>query len=131
MISPFTQGQFRDPNSTSNSSTAEYAQIKRTKLNTAQRCLDQGILFEPIVFEGSGGVELGAKKVLEGLFRTVAGRTDSSPQEVLERVLGRISIDFQRAWHRSLTRRRKTVLQDESRSSTGPVEYYRSWAPGG
>ena len=115
VISPYTPARLRD--ATDAADMATYAEQKRQKLGTASRCEGLGVAFEPIVFEATGGVELGGKKVLEGLFKAVAANTDSTPQEVTERVMGRISIDLQRAWHRSLSRRSTMVYSEDAGES--------------
>ena len=125
-ISPYTPARLRD--ATDGANMAAYAEQKRQKLDTASRCEGLGVAFEPIVFEAAGGVELGGKRVLEGLFKAMAANADSTPQEVTERVMGRTSIDLQRAWHRSLSRRTTMVYSEDD----SPVsEYYSSWAPEG
>ena len=126
VISPYTPARLRDATDVAN--MAAYAEQKRQKLDTASRCEGLGVAFEPIVFEATGGVELGGKRVMEGLLKAVAANTDSTPQEVTERVMGRTSIDLQRAWHRSLSRRTTMVYSEDD----SPVsEYYSSWAPEG
>ena len=75
-----------------------------TQQNTAVRLAEANLGFEPIVFESTGGLESGGRKVLESMLADVALHTDADKHKVIQRVRARISIDLQRSWHRSVSK---------------------------
>ena len=58
---------------------AEYEAHKRTFLNTAEECRQQGILFVPLVAETSGGWGASALATFRKLAKLAAGRRVAPP----------------------------------------------------
>ena len=62
-------------------------------------------MFQPLIFESTGGVSAEAEKVLKCLNKAVAGNSDSSEVVVATRFWQRIGIDLVRGSSRAFRRR--------------------------
>ena len=86
----------------------KYCKEKCTRGDTEKKCKDKGIIYQPIIFESSGGVASEAEKVIKCINRAVAENTDTPYGEVAQQFWQRLSIDIQRAGHRAYVRRMNT-----------------------
>ena len=82
-----------------------YARRKCGREEVERRCRENGVVFQPMIFESAGGVSNEAEQVIRCLNRAVAEQTDTPYGEVAQRFWHRISIDIQRAGHRAFARR--------------------------
>ena len=83
----------------------EYVKTKCARGETERRCLEAGVVFQPMIFESTGGVSAEAERVLKCLNKAVAGNTDTSEVVVATRFWQRIGIDLLRGSCRSFHRR--------------------------
>ena len=125
VISPLTAQRLRQPAEVLGGARA-YAEQKRTFQSTAARCAEANVGFEPVIFESAGGLDDAGRKVFETMCADVAQRTEGSKHDVLQRVKTRISIDLQRAAHRSLQKRaahteHDVMIQDRWGAVTPPT----------
>ena len=83
----------------------DYVKTKCGRGDTERRCREAGVVFQPLIFESTGGVSAEAEKVLKCLNKAVAGNSDSSEVVVATRVWQRIGIDLVRGSSRVFRRR--------------------------
>ena len=83
----------------------EYVKAKCGRGDTERRCRAAGVVFQPMIFESTGGVSTEAERVLKCLNKAVAGNTDSSEVVVATRFWQRIGIDLLRGSSRAFRRR--------------------------
>ena len=83
----------------------EYEKTKRSHLNTAALCEQQGFAFVPVVGEPSGGWGPSAMCVFKSLARAAALRTGSSEGIALRGILQRLCTSVRKARARALLRR--------------------------
>jgi molybdenum-dependent DNA-binding transcriptional regulator ModE len=105
VVSPFTMAQLPQASRTQLHAAQAYAERKRTHLRTEALCRANQIAFEPLVWEGTGGLDNGGGSVLRSICEEIAQREELPLQEVQARVLQRCSLLLVRAWSRSLRRR--------------------------
>ena len=86
-------------------SAKQYADTKRSHLDTARLCRDKGIYFVPFVVESTGALEPGAFKVLKALAKAAAVRSGRDGDAVLAESLQYFSVLIRRAQARALLRR--------------------------
>lgn len=84
-----------------------YAREKCGRNGVERKCQEVGLVFQPMIFESTGGVSSEADKVIHCLNRAVANKTNPNTPigEVANRFWQRVSIDLQRAMHRAFVRR--------------------------
>ena len=99
----------------------EYVKTKCARGETERRCREAEVVFQPMIFESTGGVSAEAEKVIKCLNKAVAGNSDSSEVVVATRFWQRIRIDLLRGNCRSFRRR----LGDE-----GGVDLFRNFYGG-
>jgi len=87
----------------------EYVKTKCGRGETERRCREVGVVFQPMIFESTGGVSAEAERVLKCLNKAVAGNSDSSEEVVATRFWQRIGVDLlrgddnnSRAFHKRL-----------------------------
>lgn len=83
----------------------EYAIAKCGRDETERKCEEVGVVFQPMIFESTGGVASEAEAVIKCLNRAVANNTNVPHSDVAQRFWQRISIDIQRAGHKAWVRR--------------------------
>jgi len=83
----------------------EYVKTKCARGETERRCREAGVVFQPMIFESTGGVSAEAEKVIKCLNKAVAGNSDSSEVVVATRFWHRIGIDLLRGNCRAFRRR--------------------------
>ena len=83
----------------------EYAITKCGKDDTERKCEEVGVIFQPIIFESTGGVASEAEVVIKCINRAVANNTNVAIGDVAQRFWQRLSIDIQRSAHRAWVRR--------------------------
>ena len=83
----------------------EYVKTKCTRGDTERRCRENGVVFQPMIFESTGGVSAEAMRVTTCLNKAVAGNSDSSEVVVATRFWQRIGIDMLRGNCRAFRRR--------------------------
>jgi len=86
--------------------TEEYAKTKCVHGVMKRRCREAGIVFQPMIFESTGGVSAEAERVLKCLNKVVAVNFDASEVVVATRSWQGIGIDILRAGCRAFQRRR-------------------------
>ena len=86
---------------------AQYEDRKRSYLNTAEECRQQGILFVPLVAETSGGWGSNSLAVLQKMAKRMSGRAGVSTdgRAVLPQLLERLCITIRAAKARAVLRR--------------------------
>jgi hypothetical protein len=99
----------------------EYVKTKCGRGETERRCREAGVVFQPMIFESTGGVSAEAERVLKCLNKAVAGNSDSSEEVVATRFWQRIGIDLLRGSSRAFHRR----LVDKSGEDGGGVRYFQ------
>ena len=83
----------------------EYVKTKCARGEIERRCRDVGVVFQPMIFESTGGVSAEAERVVKCLNKAVAGNSDASEVVVATRFWQRIGIDLLRGNCRSFHRR--------------------------
>ena len=83
----------------------EYAITKCGKDDTERKCEEVGVIFQPMIFESTGGVASEAEVVIKCINRAVANNTNVAYGDVAQRFWQRLSIDIQRSAHRAWVRR--------------------------
>ena len=81
-------------------------------------------MFQPMIFESTGGVSAEAERVIKCLNKAVAGNTDASEAVVATRFWQRIGIDILRGSCRAFHRR----LVEKNMGDTDGVRYYQGLA---
>ena len=79
-------------------------------------------MFQPMIFESTGGVSVEAERVLKCLNKAVAGNSDSSEEVVATRFWQRIGVDLLRGSSRAFRRR----LLDKSGEDASGVRYFQN-----
>ena len=79
----------------------EYAIGKCGRDEMERKCAEAGVVYQPMLFESTGGVASKAKIVIKCLNRAVANNTNVSYSDVAQRFWQRLSIDIQRSGHRA------------------------------
>ena len=69
----------------------EYCRRKCGHLETERKCREMGVVFQPMVFESTGGVSAEAVEVIKCLNRAVAENTNTPLGVVAQRFWQRIS----------------------------------------
>ena len=83
----------------------EYVKTKCTRGEIERRGLEVGVVFQPMIFESTGGVSAEAERVLKCLNKAVAVNSDASEVVVATRFWQRIGIDLLRGSCRAFRRR--------------------------
>ena len=83
----------------------EYVKTKCGRGGTERRCRENGVVFQPMIFESTGGVSAEAMRVIKCLNKAVAGNSDSSEVIVATRFRQRIGIDLLRGNCQAFRRR--------------------------
>jgi len=91
----------------------DYVKTKCARGETERRCREAGVVFQPMIFESTGGVSAEAEKVIKCLNKAVAGNSDSSEVVVATRFWQRIGIDLLRGSSRSFRRRLGDEAEDD------------------
>ena len=73
--------------------------------DTERKCTEKRIIYQPMVFESSGGVASETEKVIKSINRAVAENTETPYGDVAHYFWQRLSVDIQRAGHRAYARR--------------------------
>jgi len=88
----------------------EYVKTKCTRGETERKCGEAGVVFQPMIFESTGGVSAEAERVIKCLNKAVAVNLDTSEVVVATQFWQRIGVDLLRGSCRSFRRR----LPDEA-----------------
>ena len=96
LVSPYAASIFRSAASGSGVAAAAYAERKRRDRNTETACQAQNLGFEPIVFETTGGCEMGARGLLKSICQECDRATNSPLGTTKQDLKIRLSIDIQR-----------------------------------
>jgi hypothetical protein len=99
----------------------DYVKTKCGRGEPERRCRDAGVVFQPMIFESTGGVSAEAERVVKCLNKAVAGNSDSSEVVVATRFWQRIGIDLVRGGSRAFHRR----LVDKSADDGSGVRYFQ------
>ena len=98
----------------------EYVKTKCRRGDMERRCREIGVVFQPMIFESTGGVSAEAERVIKCLNKAVAANSDSTEVVVATRFWQRIGIDLLRGNCRSFHRR-----VDKDRGDHGAVSLGR------
>ena len=78
---------------------------KRGRQATEAKCRERGIIFQPLIFESTGGVAREVEDTIKIICRAVANNTHRSYASVAQQLWRRLSVDLQRAGHSAMMRR--------------------------
>ena len=101
-----------------------YVRTKCSRRQVEERCRAAGVVFQPMIFESTGGVSAEAERVLKCLNKAVAGNTDSSEDVIATRFWQRIGVDLLRGGSRAFQRR----IGDKSGDDGSGVRYFQGAA---
>ena len=104
VATPFSRDRLQEA-SHEEVAAADMAEKKRRFDRTLERCRAVGLGFEPVILEGTGGIERGGQALLVSIAEEQASRSDESSAEIAHRLRTRISIILARAWRKSLKKR--------------------------
>ena len=90
-----------------------YVKTKCARGEMERRCREAGVVFQPVIFESTGGVSAEAERVLKCLNKAVAVNSDASEAVVATRFWQRIGIDLLRGSCRAFQRRLSSVGMSE------------------
>ena len=82
-----------------------YARTKCARGDIERRCQEAGIVFQPMIFESTGGVSAEAERVIKCLNKAVAANSDVPDGIIATRFWQRIGVDLLRGACRSFHRR--------------------------
>ena len=105
IICPQAAGHLGNTAGGSLGAAEEYAKTKCAHGDMERRCREAGIVFQPMIFESTGGVSAEAERVLKCLNKAVAVNSDASEVVVATRFWQRIGIDILRGGCRAFQRR--------------------------
>ena len=97
----------------------EYAKTKCQRGDMERRCREIGVVFQPMIFESTGGVSAEAERVIKCLNKAVAADPDSTVVVVATRFWQRIGIDLLRGNCRSFNKRVDNDRGENGASSLG------------
>ena len=83
----------------------EYVRTKCARGDVERRCREAGVVFQPLIFESTGGVSVEADRVLKPLNKAVAVNSNVSETLVATRFWQRVGVDLLRGVCRSFHRR--------------------------
>ena len=86
---------------------AAYGEKKRQYRNTAARCLDVGVYFQPVVLTKQGCMAAEAGAVIHGIAESVASCEGLVASQVREELLDRIAVIISRSAAQAIIRRRR------------------------
>ena len=127
IVSPFRSSNLEQG---SLSAAKFQAERKRRDRETAQRCHSQGIGFEPLVFEHSGGLEPEGDRLLTSLCRAIDDNLHRKTGSTCQILKQRISFVIQKHGHTCLQRARD---QNQSPPKTHDlsVQFLQTYSEGG
>ena len=96
LVSPYATSAFNLGASGSGGAATAYAERKRRDRNTETACQAQNMGFEPVVFETTGGCEMGARGLLKSICQECDRATNSPLGTTKQDLKIRLSIDIQR-----------------------------------
>ena len=105
VINPLGQGHWDATLNAPCTAATNYAAKKRAHERTDALCAEAGIIFEPLVFEAHGGVDLRAYAILHRIAEAVATAERADPVVRKSELLQKIGLIFVRAQSRSVSRR--------------------------
>ena len=89
----------------SRSAVEKYAEKKRSHLDTARKCNEVGIVFQPIVFDAQGGMTMEASVVIHQLAKTLAQVENRQLADCKQEILQRFAVIIARANSTAIRRR--------------------------
>ena len=105
IVCPQAQSHLSDAAGERLGAAEAYVKHKCGHHSVERRCRERGVVFQPMIFESTGGVSVEAEGVIKCLSKAVADNQDSPEGEVATLFWHRLAIDLQRAGHRALARR--------------------------
>ena len=100
------------------SATTAYEHVKRSYLDTASHCREEGLEFVPMVADALGGWGPSAQKAWHTLARSLAQTTGEPLSAALEQLYQQLSITVHREGARAILRR----LSGAGTAASGPAE---------
>ena len=104
-VKPQAACDFTQAGQTQLSAAIAYTATKRSHNQADIACEGQGIDYQPVVFETTGGVAKEGRDTLNSINRLVAHNTDTPYPAVAQRFWQSVSMILQKANHRALVRR--------------------------
>ena len=92
---------------TPGSAVEAYAEKKRSHQDTAKKCDDAGVLFQPLVFDAQGGMTTEAGVVIHQLASALASAENLQPSVCKEEMMQKFALIISRAGAKSVLRRRQ------------------------
>ena len=105
MVCPQAQGHVSEAAKEVLGAAEGYCKFKCNHNETERKCREKGIVYQPMVFESTGGMSSEAEKVIKCINRAVAEYTSTPYGEVAQHFWQRLSVDIQRSGHRAYARR--------------------------
>ena len=105
IICPQAPGHIGDARAEVAGAAEQYARTKSGRQATEAKCRERGIVFQPLIFESTGGVTREVEETIKVICKAVANNTGCSYASVAQHLWRRLSIDTQKAGHRALMRR--------------------------
>ena len=106
VVNALGRGHWRETLGEAGAAATSYAETKRAYRNTAQRCEEAGVRFQPIVFEAQGGMTKEAAAVLHTLANAVAQNENADPRKMKSDIIQRIGLALARHVASAIKRRR-------------------------
>ncbi len=97
------------------SAAVAYSEQKAQYQNTASRCAQVGVAFEPVVIEAQGGIEPRAAALLHRIADAVAKAEGTDAADAKRQLLQRIALILARANSRSIAKRSCRPIEPEHR----------------
>ena len=124
IICPQATGHLADTAGEPSGAAEAYVKVKCGRGDTERRCQEVGVVFQPMIFESTGGVSAEAERVIKCLNKAVAGNTDASEVVVATQFWHRIGVDILRGSCRAFHKR---LVQKGAGETTG-ARYYQGLA---
>ena len=105
IVSPQRQDVLSQASQSSGAAAGLYEEHKRSYLNTAAECAEQGVLFIPLVAESSGGWGTAGFTTLHKLAKVSGQRWGKDVEASLSHLLERLSVAIRSAQARAVLRR--------------------------
>ena len=110
VVCPEAQGHLGEAAAEVLGAAEAYCKYKCNYKDTERKCREKGIIYQPMIFESTGGVGAETEKVIKSINRAVAENTNTPYGEVAQYFWQRLSIDIQRAGHLAYARRVTTPV---------------------
>ena len=115
VINALGEKHWRATASGAGAAAAAYANLKRSHLDTARKCDQAGIRFQPVVLEAQGGYDKEAAAIIHGIALEAGLALRRDPAVVKQELLSKLAVVLCRAAAHSIDRRRRAYQRLEAR----------------